>query len=71
MQTRLVDILSADPAFDKSRLHYMGRNEKFAFAMVKDKRLAQLAEQYNWSKEEAVFAEALCDLPGPFGLHKR
>lgn len=69
-QAHLVDVLSSDPAFDKSSIHYLGRTEKFRLALKKEKRLAQLAIEHGWSSEMQAHAEALCDTPAQFGLHK-
>ncbi|PWN40780.1 putative acyl-CoA oxidase [Ceraceosorus guamensis] len=69
-QAQLVELLSKDPALDKSGLNYMGRVEKFRAALKKDKRLAVLAREHNWDSNTIAHAEKLCDLPGPFGLHK-
>ncbi len=69
-QKYLVDILSNDPAFDKSYRHYQGRTEKFRSALVKEKRLAQLILENGWSQETSAHAEFLADTPAQFGLHK-
>jgi len=68
----MVELLSNDEsgAFDKSKIHYLGRTDKFRAALTKDKRLAQLAAENSWGKEENAMSEALMDTPGPFGLHK-
>jgi acyl-CoA oxidase len=68
----LVELLKNDPsgAFDKSNWAYLGRTDKFRTALRKDKRLAQLALEHGWDREYTQHAEALVDLPGPFGLHK-
>ncbi|PWN90058.1 putative acyl-CoA oxidase [Acaromyces ingoldii] len=68
----LVELLQNDPsgAFDKSSWNYLGRTDKFRAALKKDKRLAQLAREHSWTREVEQHAESLCDLPGPFGLHK-
>lgn len=68
----LVQLLSTDPsgAFDKSNWPYLGRTDKFRVALKKDKRLAQLGLEHDWDRETTQHADALCDLPGPFGLHK-
>ncbi|CBQ72769.1 probable acyl-CoA oxidase [Sporisorium reilianum SRZ2] len=70
LQERLVNLLSSDPVFDKTSDAYYGRADKFRRAMLKDKRLAQLAAEHGWSQTETAMAEKLADLPGPMGLHK-
>jgi Acyl-coenzyme A oxidase N-terminal len=71
-EAELVRILESDPsgAFDKSKWNYMGRADKFRHALKKDKRLSQLAREHDWDRETTIRAESLCDLPGPFGLHR-
>ncbi|KDN42878.1 putative acyl-CoA oxidase [Tilletiaria anomala UBC 951] len=69
-QTYLLNVLANDPAFDKSSMHYLGRTERFRAAMKKDKRLAQLQREHNWSDKTSRHADFLCDSPAPFGLHK-
>lgn len=68
----LVQLLQSDDsgAFDKKDLNYLGRTDKFRRALRKDKRLAELALQHGWDRETTLHAESLCDLPGPFGLHR-
>lgn len=63
-QHHLVELLSKDPALDKSGLNYMGRVDKFRAALKKDKRLAVLAREHNWDSATIAHAEKLCDLPG-------
>lgn len=70
LQEKMVSLLSSDPVFDKSSDYYYGRADKFRRAMLKDKRLAQLGVEHNWSQREVQLAEKLADLPGPMGLHK-
>ena len=69
-QARILSILENEPALDKSSDFYMGRTDRFRRAMLKDKRLAQLAVEHDWSYDDKALAEKLADLPGPFGLHK-
>lgn len=68
----MVELLENDEtgAFDKSKTHYLGRTDKFRAAMVKDKRMAVLGAQNDWTREDTSMAESLIDTPGPFGLHK-
>lgn len=68
----LVRLLTTDEsgAFDKSDWNYLGRTDKFRLALKKDKRLSQLALEHNWDRDTTIHAESLCDLPGPFGLHR-
>lgn len=47
------------PAFDKSRLHYMSRTEKFRAGLAKEKRLAQLLIELDWDQKDHNLAESL------------
>lgn len=67
---KLLNILEKEEAFDKSRLPYLGRTERFRFALRKEKRFVQLMNEQKWTAEEMTMAEWLLDMPGPFGLHK-
>ncbi|KAK4704719.1 acyl-CoA oxidase, partial [Phenoliferia sp. Uapishka_3] len=67
---RILPILEAEPAFDKSSIHYMGRTEKFKYGLAKEKRLAQMLEELHWSAEDHKLAEELLDMPAAMGLHK-
>lgn len=62
---RLLNIIQAEEAFDKTRLNYQGRSERFRHSLRKEKRFVQLAKQYNWDPEDCSLAEALIDMPGP------
>ncbi|GAA5934398.1 hypothetical protein JCM10213_001967, partial [Rhodosporidiobolus nylandii] len=67
---RILPVLEAEPAFDKTQFHYMGREEKFKFGLRKEKRLAQLTLQHKWSSEDVKLAENLIDIPATFRLHR-
>merc|ERR1712093_64621 len=49
MMERIGSIVESEPAFDKKKLHYLGRKEKFEMAVNKEKRLAQLIHEYSWN----------------------
>ncbi|CAG8443810.1 8214_t:CDS:2 [Funneliformis mosseae] len=66
----ILRIVENDPAFDKTNVYFMGRNELFKHAMKKEKRLAQLIKENKWKVEDIQFAEWLLDTPGPFGVHR-
>lgn len=40
----------------------MGRTEKYKFGLAKEKRLAQLLTELDWSAEDHTFAEELLGL---------
>jgi len=68
-QSRILNILTADPVFDKSQNYFRGRNERMEAALARGKRLKQLQEKYNWSREEFQCANDLITEPTPYGLH--
>ncbi|KAH8423764.1 uncharacterized protein LDX57_001520 [Aspergillus melleus] len=68
-QDRLLALLQADPVFDKSQNHTLGRTERIQKSLGKAKRLQQLAEKHNWSMEELHAANELLGEPTPYGLH--
>ncbi|GAA95696.1 uncharacterized protein L969DRAFT_615706 [Mixia osmundae IAM 14324] len=67
---RILAVIESEEAFDKTRIPYMSRGEKFRHALRKEKRLVQIVKDLNWSKEDEDMAEVLIDMPGPYGLHK-
>ncbi|KAG0150496.1 hypothetical protein CROQUDRAFT_38258 [Cronartium quercuum f. sp. fusiforme G11] len=67
---KLLNIIQQEEAFDKTRLNYQGRNEKFRHSLRKDKRFVQLSKEFDWNTEDVNMAEMLIDIPGPFSLHK-
>lgn len=48
----------------------MSRKEKFAFGLAKEKRLAQMITELDWSDKDHNLAEELLSMPAAFGLHK-
>ncbi|KAH9815900.1 acyl-CoA dehydrogenase/oxidase C-terminal [Melampsora americana] len=69
-QAKLLNIIQNEEAFDKTRLNYQGRSERFRHALRKEKRFVQLAKEHQWDGEDTAMAEMLIDMPGPFSLHK-
>ncbi|KAF9578673.1 fatty-acyl coenzyme A oxidase, partial [Lunasporangiospora selenospora] len=69
-QERLLALIQAEPAFDKSDRYFRSRSERFAAALRKDHALVKLALANQWSPDEFSQAEWLIDEPGPFGLHR-
>ncbi|MBW0520497.1 hypothetical protein O181_060212 [Austropuccinia psidii MF-1] len=67
---KLLQIIQVEEAFDKKRLNYQGRDDRFRHALRKEKRFVQLAKEHNWDPDDMSLAETLIDIPGPFGLHK-
>ncbi|GAA5974313.1 hypothetical protein JCM11641_006729 [Rhodosporidiobolus odoratus] len=66
---RVLAVLEAEPAFDKSRLHYLSRTDKYKAGLRKDKRLVQLTRELGWNGEDVKVAEEMLDFPSAFGLH--
>lgn len=66
---RILNILKADPVFDKSQNYFRGRNERIEAALARGKRLRQLEVKHNWSREEFNAANELISEPTPYGLH--
>ncbi|GAA6040376.1 hypothetical protein JCM8097_007586 [Rhodosporidiobolus ruineniae] len=67
---RILAVVENEPAFDKTQLHYLGREDKFKFGLRKEKRLAQLEKELGWAYEDIKMAENLIDLPATFRLHR-
>lgn len=66
---RILNILLAEPVFDKSQNYFRGRNARIEAALARGKRLQQLQVQHNWSKDEFETANSLISEPTPYGLH--
>ncbi|KAK5091049.1 hypothetical protein LTS08_002042 [Lithohypha guttulata] len=66
---RLLDILKADPVFDKTQNYFRGREARIEASLARGKRLRQLQVKHNWSKEEYNTANELISEPTPYGLH--
>lgn len=49
----------SQPAFDKSKLHYMSRGEKYRKGLIKEKVLARISRQEGWDKTDNAMAEEL------------
>ncbi|KAI5289625.1 fatty-acyl coenzyme A oxidase [Ascosphaera aggregata] len=68
-QDRLLKILQADPVFDKTETHSLGRVERIKRALAKGKRLRQLSQEHQWSELDHQHASKLIGEPTPYGLH--
>ncbi|EXJ59288.1 acyl-CoA oxidase [Cladophialophora yegresii CBS 114405] len=66
---RILNILQADPVFDKSQNYFRGRTSRIEAALARGKRLQQLQMQHKWTKEEYQAANELISEPTPYGLH--
>jgi len=68
-QQKILEILQADPVFDKSQNYFRGRDARIEAALARAKRLAQLSSKHKWSREEYQTANQLISEPTPYGLH--
>ena len=68
-QQTILEILQADPVFDKSKNYFDGRVDKFKTALARAKRLRQLEVKHKWGRDELMVATDLISEPGPYGLH--
>jgi acyl-CoA oxidase len=66
---RILNILQADPVFDKSQNYFRGRTSRIEAALARGKRLQQLQVQHKWTREEYQAANDLISEPTPYGLH--
>lgn len=66
---RILDILVAEPVFDKEQNYFRGRNARIEAALARGKRLQQLQVKHKWSKDEFETANSLISEPTPYGLH--
>lgn len=66
---RILNILAAEPVFDKSQNYFRGRTERIEAALARGKRLQQLQVKHKWNKEEFQAANELISEPTPYGLH--
>lgn len=69
-QARLLEIIEREPAFNKSRLAYLSRTDRFAAGLAKEKRFVQLAREHEWDEADQTLAEEIIDMPSAMGLHK-
>lgn len=68
-QDRVLSLLRADKTFDKSQNYFDGREERFKTALARAKRLQQISDHQQWSREDYQMALELISEPGPYGLH--
>ncbi|KAF8591665.1 acyl-CoA oxidase [Ramaria rubella] len=67
--SRIVEIISRDPIFDKSRKPYLSRTERYTLGLAKTNRLLELQDIYQWSDEDVRAALALSDEGVSLHLH--
>ncbi|KAJ3996037.1 peroxisomal oxidase [Lentinula boryana] len=66
---RLVEIMSKDPVFDKSKREWMTRTEKYSRGLRMVNRIHELGQILGWSKQDTTVATSLLDDPLPVSLH--
>lgn len=66
---KLLEILQADPVFDKSQNYFRGRTERLEAALARAKKLQLLSAKHGWGEEEYHAANELLSEPTPYGLH--
>ncbi|KAF8522758.1 acyl-CoA oxidase [Hysterangium stoloniferum] len=66
---KLVNIISEDPAFDKSRRPHMARKERYVRGLAINKRLLELQDKHGWSDEELRAAFGVTEDGTAIGLH--
>lgn len=66
---KLLQILLADPVFNKTQNYFRGRDARIEAALARGKRLRQLSVQHRWTNEEYTAANELIVEPTPYGLH--
>ncbi|KAJ7235654.1 peroxisomal oxidase [Mycena rebaudengoi] len=67
---QILNILSRDPTFDKSKRPFMTRTELYTRGQALTNRIYDLQEKHNWSAEEATTAHSIIQDEGlSIGLH--
>ncbi|KAI8886274.1 acyl-CoA oxidase [Backusella circina FSU 941] len=66
---KVLKVMESEPAFDKSRRYFTGREEKIKIALKKDSRFLQVVKEQNWDETEMRIAGFLYDQSTPFSLH--
>ncbi|KAJ4493458.1 acyl-CoA oxidase [Lentinula edodes] len=66
---KIVEIVSKDPVFDKSKREWMTRTEKYTRGLRMTNRIHELEQLLGWSKQDATIATSLLDDPLPISLH--
>ncbi|KXN92550.1 Putative peroxisomal acyl-coenzyme A oxidase 1.2 [Leucoagaricus sp. SymC.cos] len=66
---RIVEILSKDPVFDKSKRDFMSRPERYTRGIAMTNRVYELQNIHNWSQQEANIAINSLDEQLSIGLH--
>lgn len=65
----ILQILKADPTFNKRNNYYAGRVDRIRTALARGKRLQQLSTKHGWTEDEYQVAYDLIGEATPYGLH--
>ncbi|GAA5797477.1 hypothetical protein HPULCUR_002863 [Helicostylum pulchrum] len=65
----VLQVISTEPAFDKSNRYYQSRTDKIDTGLWKDKRMIELAREHMWDEQDSRLANFLYDQSTPFSLH--
>lgn len=68
-RSKILEVLKADPVFDKTQNYFRGRESRIETALARAKRLRQLAVKHKWNKDQSNTADQLIGEPTPYGLH--
>lgn len=65
----VLQILTSDPVFDKSKNYFLGREDRIVQSLARGKRLEQLSRKHKWSEAEFDVANQLVSEITPLGMH--
>ncbi|ROW05699.1 hypothetical protein VMCG_05160 [Cytospora schulzeri] len=66
---KILNTLSSDPVFDKSKNYYQGREDRILQALARGKRLEQLSQKHKWTQDEFDQANQLLGEVTPLVMH--
>ncbi|RUP43346.1 hypothetical protein BC936DRAFT_137317 [Jimgerdemannia flammicorona] len=66
---RILEILENDPAMDKSKRYYSGRDDRFSHALWSARRMVELQREHKWNATDISIADFLLDESGPVCNH--
>lgn len=66
---RILQVLEAEPVFDKSQNVFTGRVQRYERALARAKQLRRLAVKHGWKLEERRVAAELVSEPTSYALH--
>lgn len=66
----ILQILEADPIFDKSQNPFLGRTEKYKLTLKRAKQVQRLTVKHGWTDEDRNMAMGLISEPLSYALHE-